>query len=119
MRFLADESCDFTIVRALREAGYDVAAVAEVTPGAEDEAVIELAGRESRILLTEDKDFGRQLYVAQKSSPGVMLLRFPARARGEIARTVVEIVGRRGDRLKGRFTVVAPGRVRISETPRG
>ena len=27
LRFLADESCDFAVVRALRSAGYDVFAV--------------------------------------------------------------------------------------------
>ena len=31
LRFLADESCDFAVVRALRGAGYDVVAVAEFT----------------------------------------------------------------------------------------
>jgi len=30
LRFLADESCDFAIVRALRAADYDVLAVSEV-----------------------------------------------------------------------------------------
>jgi hypothetical protein len=29
LRFLADESCDFTVVRSLRAAGYDVLAVSE------------------------------------------------------------------------------------------
>jgi hypothetical protein len=33
VRFLADESCDFAVVRALREAGHDVAAIAEEQPG--------------------------------------------------------------------------------------
>lgn len=58
MRFLADESCDLAIVRALRAAGHDVLGVAEVSQGADDELVIDLAVREERILLTEDKDFG-------------------------------------------------------------
>ena len=58
MRFLADESCDFAVVRALREAGHDVAAITEISPRATDEAVIERAAREERMLLTEDKDFG-------------------------------------------------------------
>ncbi len=43
MRFPADESCDFITVRALREAGYDVLAVSEITPRAEDFEVIQLA----------------------------------------------------------------------------
>jgi hypothetical protein len=33
LRFLADESCDFAIVRALRAQGYDVLAVSVVQPG--------------------------------------------------------------------------------------
>lgn len=58
MRFLADESCDFAVVRALRASGHDVTAVADVKPRADDETVIRLALEESRVLLTEDKDFG-------------------------------------------------------------
>src|ERR1700675_1744723 len=58
MRFLADESCDFAVVRALRSAGHDVIAIAEVSPRADDEIVIDRAVREDRILLPEDKDFG-------------------------------------------------------------
>ena len=34
LRFLADESCDFVVVRALRVEGYDVLAVSEsMQPG--------------------------------------------------------------------------------------
>jgi len=32
MKFLADESCDFAVVRALRVAGYDVATVVDLSP---------------------------------------------------------------------------------------
>jgi predicted Fe-Mo cluster-binding NifX family protein len=45
MRFLADESCDFAIVHALRASGYDVLAVSEITPRAEDSEVIRIAVR--------------------------------------------------------------------------
>ena len=53
MRFLADESCDFAVVRALRFAGHDVTAVVDSIPGADDELVLALARAESRVLLTE------------------------------------------------------------------
>ena len=58
MRFLADESCDFAVVTALRAAGHDVSAVVEISPRAKDVAVLALARSEARVLLTEDKDFG-------------------------------------------------------------
>ena len=53
MRFLADESCNFMIVRALRETGQDVLAVSDVSPRAEDSGVIELVLKEKRILLNQ------------------------------------------------------------------
>jgi predicted nuclease of predicted toxin-antitoxin system len=70
VRFLADESCDFVVVRALRVGGHDVAAIAEMSPRATDEVVLELAIRESRILLTEDKDFGQLLHANEAAAGG-------------------------------------------------
>ena len=56
MRFLADESCDYAVVRALSRTRHEVLAVADLLPGVSDGRVIELALRERCILLTEDKD---------------------------------------------------------------
>jgi len=47
MRFLADESCDFAVVRVLRSADHDVLAIAEVSPREEDQDVMERAVRET------------------------------------------------------------------------
>jgi predicted nuclease of predicted toxin-antitoxin system len=85
MRFLADESCDFAVVRALRAVGHDVSTVSDVAPGAEDYVVATLADEESRVLLTEDKDFGQLAY-----------------ATGRIRRHLI-----------GAFLVVEPGRARL------
>ena len=52
MKFLVDESCDFVVVRGLRQAGYDVLAVCEMAPAMADMEVIQLAGKEKRILIT-------------------------------------------------------------------
>lgn len=117
MRFLADESCDFAVVRALRTAGHDVAAVAEVSPREEDDNVMQRALQEERIVVTEDKDFGQLVYANRQATGGVLFLRFPAKARTSISKTVVDIVRRRGDALKGKFAVVQPGRVRFSRIP--
>ena len=65
MRFLADESCDFAAVHALRMAGHDVVAVSEFARGAEDTTVVDAARSQRRILLTEDKDFGQLVFAAR------------------------------------------------------
>jgi predicted nuclease of predicted toxin-antitoxin system len=57
MNFLADESCAGPVIRALREAGHHVVAIAEVAKGATDEQVLERAVNEKRVLITEDRDF--------------------------------------------------------------
>lgn len=114
MRFLADESCDFAVVNALREAGHDVMAVKDVLPGAPDEAVISLADQDARVLLTEDKDFGQLVFSSAVSSPGVIFIRFPGNARQAMVRTI-ELVNKKPEKMKGHFAVVQPGRIRISE----
>ena len=117
MRFLADESCDFAVVRALRAAGFDVLCVAESSPRAEDSEIIGLAFREERILLTEDKDFGRLVYSHGQETLGVIFLRFPTFARRQISRDVVNLVKQQGEKLAGSFITVQPGRIRMSHAP--
>ena len=117
MLFLADESCDFTIVRALRTAGHEVIAVAEISPRAEDQEVLKLAVRQKRILLTEDKDFGQLVYSHGQKTLGVIFLRFPSSARRQISRAVINLVKQQGEKLAGCFITVQPGRIRISHAP--
>lgn len=117
MRFLADESCDFAVVRALREAGHDVVAVAELEPGTEDGAVIERAVGDRRVLLTEDKDFGQLLFASRRPSAGVVFIRFPANARSSLATEVRAFVQANEAALPDSFSTLQPGRARISRLP--
>ena len=118
MRFLADESCDFVVVIALRNAGHDVLAVAEVARGAKDIDVMGLARQEARILVTEDKDFGQLVYAGGQGGVGVVLVRFPSWARRQLAAAAVDLVARFAPRLPTSFAVLEPGRLRIGSTPR-
>ena len=49
MRFLADECCDFAVVRSLRSHGHDVLAVSEFQHNSVDREVMELALNDARI----------------------------------------------------------------------
>jgi predicted nuclease of predicted toxin-antitoxin system len=118
MRFLADESCDFAVVRTLRLEGHDVLAVGEFRQRSVDSEVMALARTENRILLTEDKDFGWLAFVAQMESPGVVLIRFPATSRPLLASAVRQLVGDHLSRLTGSFVVLRPGSARFSRGPR-
>jgi predicted nuclease of predicted toxin-antitoxin system len=117
MRFLADECCDFAVVRTLRAVGHDVSAVSEFQQRSVDQQLMELAHAEGRILLTEDKDFGWLAHVRRTDNPGVILIRFPATARRTLAASVARVVAELGSKLAGSFVVVRPGSVRISRVP--
>ena len=69
MRFVADESLDFPIVTALRNAGHDVFSIKEQSPRMEDDAILKIANEQKRILLTCDKDFGELVLRAQTCFP--------------------------------------------------
>jgi len=118
VKFLADESCAGPVIFALREAGHDVLAIAEVGKGAADEQVMERALSERRVLITEDRDFGELVYARRRGSAGVILVKFHSRARRAKPAAVVEAVGKLGARLQDGFAVVEPGRVRIARRPR-
>jgi predicted nuclease of predicted toxin-antitoxin system len=117
LRFMADENCDFAVVRALRSQGFDVLAVSEYTSRSDDRVLIEQSFKEQRILLTEDKDFGWLVYVSHVESAGVILMRYPGNRRTGLVSAVVQLVKERSEEIRGRFVVIQPGRVRIGRRP--
>ena len=115
LTFLADESCDYAIIRTLRVEGFDVVSVAENYPASADEKMLEIAYRENRLLLTEDKDFGEWIFSHGKQMCDVVLFRYPARMRHIIANMAVELIREYGSSLTNNFTVIEPGRARIRQ----
>ena len=113
IRFLADESCDFALVRSLRSEGYDVVAVAEISPAISDRSVLELAIKQDRVLITEDKDFGEWVFAHKSATRGVLFFRYPSTVRSRIGEALLELVRTQGPKLARSYTVLEPGRVRI------
>lgn len=110
---MADESCDFAVVRALRSAGHDIVAIAEDFPRLADEDVLKLARDDQRVLLTEDTDFGELVYAEGLRSSGVILFRFPVAARTAMVAAALDVTRTIGENLLSRFTIVQPGRIRV------
>jgi len=74
---------------------------------------MDLAFREHRILLTEDKDFGQLVYAYSQQSSGVILIRYPANARKTLPEAVMALVSGFTADLSRSFIVMSPGRVRL------
>src|SRR5437773_1040156 len=75
MRWLADECVDARIAAILRNSGHDVVHMVDAGPSARDVDVLSRACRETRLLLTEDKDFGELVIRRALPIPGIVLLR--------------------------------------------
>ena len=75
MRFLADEGVDGLIVAFIRDDENDVRWMAEEVEGTKDKVVLDLAVRDARVLITEDKDFGELVDRQRLYHRGVVLVR--------------------------------------------
>ena len=117
-RFLADEGCDFAVVRALRDAGFDVLAICEIMPRSTDSDILKLSHAQNRILLTEDKDFGWLVFVSHAESAGVVLIRFPGNAPSTLPGSVVLLAEKHASELQNAFVVLEPNQVRFSRNSR-
>ena len=113
MKLLADEGVDSAIVTRLRYDGHDVIYVAELSPGITDEAVLELANADERILMTADKDFGELVFRLRRVAFGILLVRLPGMPSTGKADAVAQVIGEHGVEMPGAFTVLSAGLVRI------
>src|SRR5215212_2162711 len=76
MRFLLDENVDLPLADYLKEQAHDVTAIAlDDTRSIRDQEVLQIALAESRILITNDKDFGELIYKQQLKHAGVIFFR--------------------------------------------
>lgn len=113
MRFLANENVPRSVVEALEEAGHDVLWVRTAAPGTGDSEVLAWAGREQRVLLTFDKDFGElAARVVLPPGTGVILLRMPAPRSAEAGRRLARRISARKD-WTSHFSVMEPSRTRM------
>lgn len=75
MRFLVDSCVSKAVCTDLRAAGHDVQWVPDEFDGDPgDEAIIDAALRDDRVLITGDKDFGEWVFLRGKRQPPLLRL---------------------------------------------
>jgi predicted nuclease of predicted toxin-antitoxin system len=111
--FLADEGVDRQIVERLRLDGYEVAYVAEMSPGMADEIVLTESRNSASVLITADKDFGELVFRRRQASSGVLLVRLWGLKSAMKASVVSAAIREHAQELPGAFAVPTPGNIRI------
>mgnify|MGYP005838303295 CR=1 FL=1 len=101
------------IVARLGAEGHDLVYIAELAPGVSDDAVLDLAAGEERLLLAADKDFGELVFRLGRAAHGVLLLRPVGLSQAAKAETVALALREHGEETRSAFAVVTPGLVRV------
>jgi predicted nuclease of predicted toxin-antitoxin system len=117
MRFLADENCDASIVRALRSLGHDVEYVAELSPGETDTNLLDKANRDQRILITEDRDFSNLIFRDKRNAFGVIYVRVAVAKRTLKSQLVADFVTNHKASLALKLVVITENKIRLRTLP--
>jgi predicted nuclease of predicted toxin-antitoxin system len=115
--WLADENFPGPVIRGLIAAGHDVMSVALSYPGIDDRAVLDLACRTGRRLLTFDVDFGELVFSRGAPAPtAILYFRLHPIVSEEILELALRAVAQAPD---GHFVVIGREGMRIrSLTPK-
>lgn len=114
MRFLVDECTGPGVAKWPSEKGYDVVSIFDEAAGTSDDLLLDRAFEESRILITNDKDFGEMIFRERRPHHGVVFLRL-ADERGQNKISVLkELLQNYSDRLSENFVTVTETKVRIT-----
>lgn len=113
MKLLVDESSGKKLSDHLNSEGHDTVYVGSRMAGAEDSDVLAESTEEERVLVTNDKDFGKHVFQKGERSVGVMLLRLQVDTPENRIDVVDRVLELHGDKLPGAFTVVEDERVRF------
>lgn len=120
MKFLVDQNRSPRLAQLLREAGHD--AVHTLERGlerAEDDALLDIARDEQRIVVSGDTDFGALLALARQKSPSVILFRSRHHRTAEQQATVIleHLDDLADDLTTGAVAVITDERIRIRRLP--
>ncbi|GET43516.1 DUF5615 family PIN-like protein [Microseira wollei] len=119
MKFLADMGVSMTVIRTLRQNGYDAVHLREQGLQRLADAEIVLKARlEERIVLTFDLDFGDILAASADVLPSVIIFRLQNTMPSFVASRLLEVLSECGqDLTTGAILTVQDNRYRLRRLP--
>ena len=116
MKFLLDRCAGRRLAEWLQQNGHDVLECRTLGDDPGDEAILQLAADQDRILVTIDTDFGSLVFVAQAPHCGVVRLPdVPFHRRIQLMEQVLQ--RHEKDLEQKAIVTVRGGRIRISKPP--
>jgi predicted nuclease of predicted toxin-antitoxin system len=116
MKVLVDACAGLRLARALRNAGHDAAFAGDWEPPPDDSAILAVAVRDARCVITRDKDFGALVFRDQYPHCGMIRLVRLAPAQ-EVAACLGVLKSHAESLSQGAIITIEPARIRIRKTP--
>ncbi len=119
MKFLLDMPVSFLLLDALKTRGHEGVHAHQIGKDrAADEELLEIARRESRVIITADLDFARLIALSLADGPGLILFRggdYSDREMYDLLLRVLQDVP--SDALASSVCVVDKKRIRVTQLP--
>ena len=113
IRFLADVNVEKPVVDYLLKEGYDIEWIPDIEIGMSDEGLLQIANREKRILITNDKDFGELIFLQKKLTSGIILIRAKGLRSREKVRLMKKLLMGYREKLLNHFVVLTKNKIRV------
>lgn len=114
MRFIVDECTGPSVAEWLRNQKHDVFSVYEEARGMADDEIVLKACKENWILITNDKDFGEQVYRDGQPHKGVILLRLKDEKISSKIWVLSQLLQKHRTRIANTFVIATEKQVRFA-----
>jgi predicted nuclease of predicted toxin-antitoxin system len=113
---VADENIFKGLIVALRNEGFEVISIFESHRGMSDTDIAAFSLQPPRIIITEDKDFGKLVFESNITVVGIIFLRFLHTEREGIIEKVISLLQNQSlETLSGKYITITPNKIRINK----
>jgi len=113
LKFLADVNIEKYLVDELKRMGHNIIWVADVDRYLDDISILNMARKDNRILLTNDKDFGEIVFRQKQIPAGIILFRVKGQDVKEKIKLLRKLLAAHSDKIAKHFVVVAKDKFRF------
>jgi len=114
MKLLLDADIPRSFLAALKNKGYDVIDVRDLSKAAlKDEEIFAIACKQKRVLITRDTDFTNILHYPPQKSSGIIVLRTYLLSKEEMFRILLKALQSSGKQLRGTLVIGRIDRLRF------
>lgn len=113
MKFVVDESTGKAVSDFLKDRGFDTVYVGDKMHAAPDTEIMDFALEENRIIITNDKDFGRKVVKEGKNAEGIVLLRLKIEIPENKIEAIKKVLENYKEKLEGNIVVAKEDKIKL------